>query len=73
MDRWCAWVDEQAAAVTLPDLAALRAEIATRRREREAEGKARMEKFLADATPGLSFEIAEAARVRLFRKAPADA
>jgi hypothetical protein len=43
MERWCAWVDEQAAAVTLPDLAALRAEIATRRREREAEGKARME------------------------------
>ena len=42
-------------------------------RDDEAEGKARMEKFLADATPGLSFEIAEAARVRLFRKAPADA
>jgi hypothetical protein len=43
MERWCAWVDEQAAAVVLPDLAALRAEIATRRRVREAEGKARME------------------------------
>jgi hypothetical protein len=43
MERWCAWVDEQVAAVALPDLAALRTEIARRRREREAEGKARME------------------------------
>lgn len=43
MTRWCAWVDEQAAAAALPDLATLRVQIATRRREREAEGKARME------------------------------
>lgn len=41
MERWCAWVEEQAAAVTLPDLPTLRAEIATRRREREAAGKAK--------------------------------
>ncbi|MBD8907184.1 integrase [Methylorubrum zatmanii] len=41
MERWCAWVDEQAAAVALPDLAVLRAEIAARRREREAAGKAK--------------------------------
>ncbi|QEE39923.1 MULTISPECIES: integrase family protein [unclassified Methylobacterium] len=42
MERWFAWVEEQAAAAALPDLATLRAQIATRRREREAAGKARM-------------------------------
>lgn len=41
MERYVAWVDEQAAAVTLPPLAELRAEIARRRREAEAAGKAK--------------------------------
>ncbi|BAQ45931.1 MULTISPECIES: hypothetical protein [Methylobacterium] len=41
MERYVAWVDEQAAAATLPPLAELRKEIARRRWEREAEGKLR--------------------------------
>lgn len=39
MERYVAWVDGQAAAAALPPLSELRAEIARRRREREAEGK----------------------------------
>lgn len=43
MDRWIAWCDEQAAAAAagLPPLDQLAREIATRRRVREAEGKAK--------------------------------
>jgi len=62
MERYVAWVDEQAAAAALPDLATLRAEIARRRREREADGKAKTvalkaakeaeEKAKADAEAG---------------------
>lgn len=41
MERYVAWVDDQAAAAALPDLATLRGDMARRRREREAAGKAK--------------------------------
>ena len=66
MEKWCAWVGEQAAAVVLPDVAALRAEIATRRREREAAGKAKTAaakeaSAVAEAAAGEPAAIGEAA------------
>ncbi|MET7242938.1 integrase arm-type DNA-binding domain-containing protein [Methylobacterium sp. EM32] len=62
MERYVAWVDEQAATATLPPLAELRREIARRRREREAEGK------LKTAARKAAKEEAEKAKV-----APAEA
>ena len=41
MQAWWPWMEAQVAAAVLPDLATLRSEITRRRREREAEGKAR--------------------------------
>ncbi len=41
MEAWWPWLEAQVAATALPDLATLKGEIARRRREREAAGKAK--------------------------------